>query len=507
VSFGFNPVIPGPLNITYTVNNGPVQSLQVSNGQQLTLNNLQQSTQLSILTISSPALPNCNWPALSPIIIVVDTPPSAGNPLPAARICQGSQETISLFGLLTGEQTGGFWEATGGSPSAGGAFNAATASLSTASLQAGTYSFRYTVPGGSCPAASAVVSVDIIPAPVADAGADQFLNCNLTAVNIGGGATSTGIGITYQWTVSPDSIVIANPNVPTLQVSRPGVYTLVVTNADGCAAQDATIVSADYAAPVANVRLVNVSCFGADDGVIIIESVTGGQPPYRYALDEDSTSVVPIFSGLSPGSYQLSVIDQNGCSSQTTVSIAEPGPINAILTTDLQADELEPGQAVTLQLNVNPNTVIDTILWRPEGIASGNVQSVTLFPQTSGSYSAIVVDVKGCRDQDDINIIVRKSYPVYIPNAFSPNSDGVNDVLFIQAADGRVKSVRRFMIVSRWGETVFSVEEARVNDPSQGWDGKFRGELLDPAVFTYYAELEFNDGEIVRLTGDVTLLK
>jgi gliding motility-associated-like protein len=285
------------------------------------------------------------------------------------------------------------------------------------------------------------------------------------------------------------------------------VYTLVVTNADGCAAQDATIVSADYAAPVPNVRLVNVSCFGADDGVIIIESVNGGQLPYRYALDEDSTSVVPIFSGLSPGSYQLSVIDQNGCSSQTTVSIAEPGPINAILTTDLQADELEPGQAVTLQLNVNPNTVIDTILWRPEGIASGNVQSVTLFPQTSGSYSATVVDVKGCRDQDDINIIVRKSYPVYIPNAFSPNSDGVNDVLFIQAADGRVKSVRRFMIVSRWGETVFSVEEARVNDPSQGWDGKFRGELLDPAVFTYYAELEFNDGEIVRLTGDVTLLK
>ena len=507
LTFAFNPAVSGPLNIGYTINNGPVQSLQVNNGQQLTLSNLQTTTQLSIVSISSPALPNCSWPVPNPISIAVDTPPNAGNPLPAARICQGSQEIISLLGLLSGEQTGGFWEEAGGAVSAGSAFNATTASLSTASLQAGTYSFRYTVPGGSCPAASAVVSVDIIPAPVADAGADQFLNCNLSAVTIGGSTTSTGSGITYQWSVSPDSIVLANPNVPVLQVSRPGVYTLVVTNADGCTAQDATIVSADYAAPTANVRLVNVSCFGADDGVIIVESVTGGQPPYRYALDEDSTTVVPIFSGLSPGSYQLSVIDQNGCASQSTVSIAEPGPINAILTTDLQVDEAEPGQAVTLQLNINPNTVIDTILWQPEGIATGNVQSVTIFPQTSGSYTATVIDVKGCRDQDDINIIVRKSYPVYIPNAFSPNSDGVNDILFIQAADGRVKIIRRFMIVSRWGETVFSVEGARVNDPSQGWDGKFRGEVLNPAVFTYYAELEFNDGEIVRLTGDVTLLK
>ena len=507
LTFAFNPAISGPLNITYTVNNGPVQSLQVSNGQQLTLNNLQTATQLNILSISSSALPNCNWPAPNPFSIAVDAPPSAGTPSPPTRICQGTQEIINLFALLNNEQTGGFWEEAGGTPSAGSAFNATSASLATANLQAGTYSFRYTVPGGTCPPASAVVNVDIIPAPIADAGSDQFLNCNLTAVSIGGNNTSSGSGITYQWSVSPDSIVFANPNLPTTQVSQPGVYTLVVTNADGCTAQDATIVSADYAAPVANVRIVNISCYGANDGVIIIESVSGGQPPYRYALDEDSSSVVPIFSGLSPGSYELSVIDQNGCSGLSTVNIAEPGPINALLTSDLMAEEAEPGQAITLQLIINPNTIIDTILWQPDGIATGNVQAVTIFPQASGSYSATVIDVKGCRDQDDINIIVRKSYPVYIPNAFSPNGDGVNDVLFIQAADGRVNTVRRFMIVSRWGETVFSVEGGRANDPSQGWDGRFRGEALNPAVFTYYAELEFNDGEIIQLTGDVSLLK
>jgi gliding motility-associated-like protein len=105
-----------------------------------------------------------------------------------------------------------------------------------------------------------------------------------------------------------------------------------------------------------------------------------------------------------------------------------------------------------------------------------------------------------------LRVFVQKTKPVYIPNVFSPNNDGVNDVFFIQAGN-QVARVRSFLVYSRWGETVHQYYDFLPNDPAYGWDGTHRGKVLNPAVFVYHAEIEFIDGRVELFKGDITLVR
>ena len=101
---------------------------------------------------------------------------------------------------------------------------------------------------------------------------------------------------------------------------------------------------------------------------------------------------------------------------------------------------------------------------------------------------------------------VRKIRPIYVPNAFSPNNDGTNDQFLIYAGK-QVANIRSFLVFNRWGETVYEYYNFQPNDPLFGWDGKHRGKEMDPAVFTWFAEIEFVDGKVELYEGDVTLMR
>ena len=88
---------------------------------------------------------------------------------------------------------------------------------------------------------------------------------------------------------------------------------------------------------------------------------------------------------------------------------------------------------------------------------------------------------------------------LFIPNAFSPNDDGINDVLYVRGADGFLSM--NLIIYSRWGEKVFETSDADI-----GWDGRFEGEELSPNVYGYYLTVTCPGGVITR-QGNVTLLK
>ena len=70
-----------------------------------------------------------------------------------------------------------------------------------------------------------------------------------------------------------------------------------------------------------------------------------------------------------------------------------------------------------------------------------------------------------------------------------------------------VETLKAFRVFDRWGEAVFEVRDAPVNSPEFGWDGNFRGQEMNPGVFTYYVEVVFEDGEIIPYSGDVTLIR
>lgn len=126
-------------------------------------------------------------------------------------------------------------------------------------------------------------------------------------------------------------------------------------------------------------------------------------------------------------------------------------------------------------------------------------------PYQSGTLTATLIDVNGCEDVDQLIITVDKRRKVYIPTAFSPNGDGVNDIFYVFGSDHQIRIIKKFQVFNRWGELLHEKLNFMPNDPSSGWNGTFKNELMNPAVFVYRVEIEFIDGVEELYTGDVTL--
>lgn len=101
---------------------------------------------------------------------------------------------------------------------------------------------------------------------------------------------------------------------------------------------------------------------------------------------------------------------------------------------------------------------------------------------------------------------VDRQIDIYVPNAFSPNGDGVNDLVTVYAG-AAVREVVEFEIYDRWGEKVFANKHFPPNEEDMGWDGHFREVLMQPGVFVYRASVELLDGSILQFGGDITLIR
>ena len=119
----------------------------------------------------------------------------------------------------------------------------------------------------------------------------------------------------------------------------------------------------------------------------------------------------------------------------------------------------------------------------------------------AGTYDAqlVVYNIGGCSDTFAIHVCILDPTPVFVPEAFSPNGDGSNDVLFVR---GPGIASMGFTVWDRWGEKVFESEQ-----PANGWDGTRHGEQMPSGVYLYVLSAQMSDGERINLKGDVTLVR
>jgi gliding motility-associated-like protein len=125
--------------------------------------------------------------------------------------------------------------------------------------------------------------------------------------------------------------------------------------------------------------------------------------------------------------------------------------------------------------------------------------------ETPGTYSVLISNECG-EATASIDVGFEDCRQVYFPNAFSPNGDGINDV-FLPFDGGDVGVVRFFRVYDRWGGLVFSSENFQPNSFDQGWNGLIRGKKASQGVYIWLAEVEFRDGKIDLLEGEVVLMK
>jgi gliding motility-associated-like protein len=128
------------------------------------------------------------------------------------------------------------------------------------------------------------------------------------------------------------------------------------------------------------------------------------------------------------------------------------------------------------------------------------------MPKKTTQYTVEVRNQGGCFNKDQLTIYVNcNNGELFIPNSFSPNGDGMNDIFYPRAKGTFI--VRSMRVFNRWGELVFEKLNFSPNDASAGWDGKYRGKILPPDVFVYTLDIQCENNETLNYSGAVTLIQ
>ena len=378
--------------------------------------------------------------------------------------------------------------------------------ISAASLP-GIYTLNVTNISNGCSSSDQVTITQDIETPNVVLNSVEQLDCTIETVTLDGTGSSTGSEFTYSWLDANENI-IANDLIADIQ--NPGDYTLNIFNTNnGCENSETILVTQNTNIPNAIAfTQYDPDCFGDINGFLEINSISGGIEPYVYSLNGNDFSTNPIYNNLAPGSYELLVQDANGCEITEMITI-NPGTEVSI---DLGGDQdLALGDSVMVEALVNiPTTTIDTIIWNsPASVNCVDEDCLEIGLNTFSSIqiAATIIDTNGCTDYEQITINMKKSRNVFIPNVFSPDGDGYNDLFMINANERQVVNISNFRIFNRWGVVVYEKINAQPNDENSAWDGYFKGKAMNPGVFIYTAEIEFIDGRKQLYKGDVTLMK
>jgi gliding motility-associated-like protein len=275
-------------------------------------------------------------------------------------------------------------------------------------------------------------------------------------------------------------------------------YTITVTDQSQCVVTaSGTVGLTTIPLVIVEDTLADISCHGYNNGLIEIHAVSC--PTCQYIWSNQQTT--PTITDLSAGTYSVTVKDGFGCSDTASYIITDPVAATlGIMPIDTTVVE---GAAVDLTnvFGPYPTSAITTYSWSPSvGLSCVDCPS-PIFNSTAGTYHyTLVINYnQSCKVIDTVTILVESEHIVYIPNSFTPNGDGVNDV-FLAFPRG-VKFIN-LNIFDRWGELVFESQ-----DEAHGWDGRFKGEMMPPGVYVYQTDITFNDGYTLHNKGSITLIR
>lgn len=280
-----------------------------------------------------------------------------------------------------------------------------------------------------------------------------------------------------------------------------GDYTVQLTDAGGCSL-DAMISLNSAPELITSVDFINPDCDGANSGLVNVVSTSGGTTPYLYELNNSGFQENNQFGDLAEGLYTLSVEDANGCMTDTTSALEA----RVIPIIDAGADTVID-LAESILLSPVANVPLDSVIWSPtDGLSCTDCPFPKATPYFSTTYTLSVTSLDGCTTLDSVFIAVEDVRDVFIPNAFSPNNDGINDALFVYGGP-EVEQILNFKVFNRWGSLIAENEDILPNSNQAAWDGRFNGEVLGADIFVWSAEILFVDGVIRTYSGDVLLLK
>ena len=230
-----------------------------------------------------------------------------------------------------------------------------------------------------CTALEITYMVEFIPGITANAGPDQIFNCTENELVLVGTASSPSSNLSFNW-FTEDGFFLSGVTNDSVLVGSSGSYRLLTSDLNtGCSSLDTLVVFDDPNAPIVDIAVSNISCFGANDGMIDFE-VSGGVPPYVV------TSSSPSQTDLSAGPYSIQAIDAIGCMIESTIEITEPRDLTVAINIS---------KGGNLLAEVIGGTPEYTFLWNTD------VDSALIVnPIQNTEYFVTIVDANGCRAED-----------------------------------------------------------------------------------------------------------
>ncbi|HBX50800.1 MAG TPA: hypothetical protein DEH02_07000 [Bacteroidales bacterium] len=311
---------------------------------------------------------------------------------------------------------------------------------------------------------------------------------DLTADTITSG--SSGIYALSYWMDAGATIPLVNPQA----ISQSGTYYIQAINTCGTDIGSVTV-NISTVPPTLTIHNPGVVCSGGSVNLTSSAITLGSSQVLELSYWMDNSALIPLTNPANvttAGTYYI--MAWNGCGSNIQ-------PVQVMASTALQIaatinhESCEDRSDGRLVLTIIGGTVPYFYAW------SNGETTATISSLASGVYTVTVTDGSNCFEMETytINASTILCNELFIPTIFTPDANGVNDVLYVR---GKRIVELDMMIFDRIGNKVFETK-----DKNFGWDGNYKDKPLNSAVFVYYVKAIFENGEVIEKKGDVTLIR
>ncbi len=357
----------------------------------------------------------------------------------------------------------------------------------------GIYNVTLTGTNSSGCKSTVIKNTEAYAIPVVSAGADTIL-CKGSSITL----KATGAS-SYVWSPSTGLNCTNCPN-PATTTPNDIRYFVTGTSVHGCVSKDTIAVKVKTKFTFTHSPSDSV-CKGSTKKM----TATGGHT-YQWtptvSLDNASISS-PVAQPDTTTNYRVIATDDRGCFKDTGYIAIR---VNPIPTVEAGADKtINVGQTIDLVPDVSADVV--DVNWQPTTAVFRNFYpGVTVKPKENTEYTVEVKNKGKCMAKDRVTVyVICNGSNIFIPNTFSPNGDGSNDVFYPRGTGVfKIKSLRIF---NRWGEAIFERTSFDANNPSYGWDGTNRGSSLNTDVFVYTLEVICDNGSVLTYNGNIALIR
>lgn len=299
----------------------------------------------------------------------------------------------------------------------------------------------------------------------------------------------------YKWSAAKTQIIDTANNVLMTRFDSVGTFIVKVTATDSCGSSTGVKVVTVVAKPVPDITGPSSICVGEP----VTLNATGGTSYAWTPSSGLSCTNCPNPTATPPSTTVYTVTVSNGtCSAKDSVKLVVNAPPTG---TACCSETIILGDSVSIHAASGGNV---TYSWAPSsGLSCTTCANPIANPTVTTTYTVTMTDTTdGCQVIDTVRITVNENCgQVFVPDAFSPNGDGQNDILYVR---GSCIKTLEFSVYDRWGNKVFET-----TDKSIGWDGKYRGQPMNTGTYVYYlnAITDQTPEQTITRKGNVTLVR